>query len=130
MSLERRTRHAHYNLNYHLVFVPKYCRKILRERVADKLKVCFEAACTERDWLIHGLEVMPDHAHIFISVPPKWSPADVAKILKGTSARWLLKQFPHIRANGHLWTNSYYVGTAGAVSSDVINRYIAAQKGA
>ncbi|WP_223201902.1 transposase [Streptococcus pneumoniae] len=39
-----------------------------------------------RDWIVLGMEVMPDHAHIFVSVPPKWAPSDVAKILKGVSA--------------------------------------------
>lgn len=71
---------------------------------------------------------MPDHVELFVSVPPKWSPADIAKILKGRSARWLLKDFPQLKANGHLWTNAYYAGTAGVVSASIIERYIASQR--
>ena len=90
-----------------MVFVPKYRRKVLQGNVAERLKECFELACAEREWIIQGLEVMPDHVQLFVSVPPKWSPADIAKILKGTSARWLLKDFPELKVNGHLWTNAY-----------------------
>lgn len=129
MTVERTTRHSHYNLNYHLVFVPKYRRPILQGTVADRLKELFTVICQERDWLIHSMEVMPDHAHIFLSAPPKWAPSDVAKILKGASARWLLMDYPHLRTlSGHLWTNAFYVGSTGTVSSQVIERYIAAQK--
>ena len=128
MPLERATRHSNYNLNYHLVFVPKYRRKVLSDEVGKRLKELFEPICSEREWVILGLEIMPDHAHIFISAPPKWSPSDIAKILKGVSARWLMMEYPHLKKNGHLWTSAYYVGSAGSVSSDVIGRYIVAQK--
>lgn len=97
--------------------------------MAERLKELFSQICAERDWLIHGLEVMPDHAHIFLSAPPKWSPSDIAKILKGASARWLLMDYPQLRTNGgHLWTAAFYVGSTGTVSSDAIARHIAAQK--
>jgi putative transposase len=128
MTLERATRHSHYNLNYHLVFVPKYRRKVLGGKVGERLKELFEQICGEREWKIHGLEIMPDHAHIFISAPPKWAPSDIAKVLKGVSARWLMMEYPHLKANGHLWTSAYYVGSAGSVSADIIGRYIAAQQ--
>jgi putative transposase len=74
---------------------------------------------------------MPDHAHIFVSVPPKWAPSDVAKILKGVSARRILKEFPGLRGgegSGHLWTPSFYVGSAGNISAGVIERYIEEQR--
>lgn len=125
MTLERATRHSHYNLNYHLVFVPKYRRSVLKGQVAERLKELFERICKEREWVIHGMEIMPDHVHIFLSAPPKWAPSDIAKILKGASARWLLMDYPELRTRGHLWTNAFYVGSAGSVSSDIIGRYIA-----
>ncbi len=128
MALERATRHSYYNLNYHLVFVPKYRRSVLKGRVAERLKELFEHICQKREWVIHGMEIMPDHAHIFLSAPPKWSPSDIAKILKGASARKLLIDHPELRSRGHLWTNAFYAGSAGSVSSDIIGRYIAAQK--
>ena len=127
MPLERATRHSHYNLNYHFVFVPKYS-SVFKGLVAERLKALFEQICQERDWLIDGVEIMPEYAHIFLSAPPKWAPSDIAKILKGASARWLLMDYPELRKQGHLWTNAFYVGSAGSVSAESIGRYIAAQK--
>lgn len=74
-------------------------------------------------------EVMPDHVHRFVSVPPKHSPAELAELCKGASSRYLRQEFPAeinkpIWKVGTLWAPSYYVGTAGAVSADVIKRYI------
>lgn len=128
MALERSTRHSRYNLNYHLVAVPKYRRRILGGPVRERLIAVLNQVCAEREWLVLGLEVMPDHMHLFISCPPKWAPADIAKIVKGVTARRLLQEFPGLSAKGHLWTSAYYVGSAGSVSSEVIQRYIAAQK--
>jgi putative transposase len=129
VSLDRTTRHSDYNLNYHLVAVPKYRRRVLIGVVRDRLIETINALCAERDWTVLGLEVMPDHIHLFISCPPKWSPSDMAKIVKGVTARALLQEFPALRArNGSLWTSAFYVGTAGSVSSETIRKYIAAQQ--
>lgn len=128
---ERTTRHSHYNLNYHLVFTPKYRRQVFFGEVRERLIQVFRETCAERDWIVLGMEIMPDHAHIFVSVPPKWSPSDVAKILKGVSARRILQEFPKLRrgkGGGHLWTPSFYVGSAGNISAQTIQRYIESQR--
>lgn len=139
MPEERTTRHSHYNLNYHLVFTPKYRKHTFFGEVREKLMQVFRNTCAERDWQILGMEVLSDHVHLFVSVPPKWSPSDVAKILKGVSARRILQEYPKLRqrsrhsaklgrGSGHLWTPSFYVGSAGNISSDVIQRYIQDQR--
>lgn len=131
MPEERTTRHSLYNLNYHLIFTPKCRRHTFFGEVREKLMQVFEATYAERDWKILGMEVMSEHVHLFVSVPPKWSPSDVAKILKGVSARRILQEYPKLRrgrGGGHLWTPSFYVGSAGNISSDVIQRYIQDQR--
>ncbi|MFX9093457.1 IS200/IS605 family transposase, partial [Acinetobacter baumannii] len=80
-----------------LVFTPKYRGQVFFGEVRERLMQVFREACLMRDWIVLGMEVMPDHAHIFVSVPPKWAPSDVAKILKGVSARRILKEFPGLR---------------------------------
>lgn len=74
------------------------------------------------------MEVRPDHVHVFVgAVDPKYSPSDVVKYLKGVSGLALFKKFPELREqfrNGRLWSRSYYVGTAGKVSAETIQRYI------
>ena len=79
----------------------------------------------EHGYEVLGMEVMPDHVHIFLSAPPAISPAVIAKVFKGTSAKKLLMAFPHLKSKfwgGHLWNPSYYVGTAGHVSAETIKR--------
>ncbi|GGR38768.1 hypothetical protein GCM10008957_54740 [Deinococcus ruber] len=94
---ERSSRHGHFNLNDHLVFTPKDRRRSFFGPSRDRLMEIFTATCAERDWLIRGMEVMPDHVHLFLSCPPKWAPSDIAKILKGVSARLLLQAFPELK---------------------------------
>lgn len=128
MALERVARHSHYNLNYHVVMVTKYRRGVLGGAVRDLLIETLNGSCAERDWIVLGLEVMPDHVHIFLSSPPKWSPSNIVKILKGVSARRILHAFPQLSRRGHLWTNAFYAGTAGTVSSQTIQQYILNQR--
>jgi putative transposase len=74
---------------------------------------------------------MEDHVHVFLSAPPKVAPAIIAKILKGSTARTLFTKHPDLKnilRSGHLWNPSYYVGSAGHVSSEIIQRYMDEQK--
>ncbi len=80
---------------------------------------------------VKGLEVMPDHIHLFISVPPARAVAIAVKLIKGASARVLFVRLPGLKKRlwgGHLWNPPYYVGTAGHVSSETIQRYIERQE--
>lgn len=122
---------AVYNINYHFVWSTKHCRKVLLPPVDETLKRAIAVLCEEHDYELLALEVMPDHMHVFLSAPPKVAPAVIAKVLKGSTARTLFTKHPELKKKlwgGHLWNPSYYVGTAGQVSSDTIKRYIEAQK--
>ena len=81
----RTTRHSVYNINYHLVWIPKYRKKVLSEPVGSRLKTILGEVATENDYTILGMEVMSDHVHLFVSVPPCCSPAEVVKKFKGTA---------------------------------------------
>ena len=73
------------------------------------------------------LETDEDHIHVFVSAPPRFSPAKIANLLKGYTSRFLRELFPTLKkkcGNDQLWTHAYYVGTAGQVTTDVIRRYI------
>lgn len=122
---------AVYSINYHFVWSTKYRRKVLVPPVDETLKEAIGAVCGEHGYELLALEVMPDHVHVFLSAPPKVAPAVIAKVLKGSTARTLFAKHPELRkklCGSHLWNPSYYVGTAGQVSSDTIKRYIEAQK--
>jgi putative transposase len=126
-----RTSSAVYNINYHIVWCPKYRRGILKDSVESFLKSCLQTICETKKWEIFEMEVMPDHIHIFISAPPFEAPTDIVKILKGVTARRLFMEFPDLKKKlwkGSIWSPSYYVGTAGHVSAETIKRYIEEQK--
>jgi putative transposase len=126
-----RTSFAVYNINYHIVWCPKYRRGILKDKVEEFLKNCLQTICETKKWELLEMEVMPDHIHIFISAPPFEAPTNIVKILKGVTARRLFMVFPDLKKKlwkGSLWSPSYYVGTAGHVSAETIKRYIEEQK--
>ena len=124
---EGKTRWAHYNTAYHFVWIPKYRRRIFNEQRQAVCKEALVACCKTHGFTLLALETDVDHVHIFVSAPPRWAPATIVGLLKGTSSRELRTRFPELRricGREQLWTQVYYVGTAGAVSAQVIRRYV------
>jgi putative transposase len=124
---EGKTRWTHYNIAYHLIWIPKYRRKILTSDVEQATKELLAECCERHGLRLLALETDQDHVHVFVSAPPRYSPAQIANLLKGYSSRYLRERFPHLKrfcGKEHLWTQAYYVGTAGNVSAEVIRRYI------
>jgi putative transposase len=120
-------RNCLYQTAYHLSWCPKFPHDVLAGEVAAEVNQLLEAICCERRTPMIANEVQPNHIHLFLSIPPAAAIADVVKVLKGVSARYLFRCFPALRQRswgGHLWLPSYYVGTAGAVSTATIDRYI------
>ena len=117
-----------YLLNYHFVFIPKRRRKVLVGPVETRLKEVLAEKCVEMKWEILALLVMPDHVHLFLGTDPATAPNQVMHALKGYTSRILRQEFPHLNTLPALWTRSYFVSTAGAVSRATIQKYIAAQK--
>jgi putative transposase len=124
----RRTKHAVYDLKYQLVWIPKYRKNILGREVSDYLKAVFNKIAEEYEFGIDTMEVMEDHVHIFVEVPPRYSPARVVQIMKSLSAREVFKQFPDLRKQfwaGELWNDGYFVRSVGdKVTADIIRKYI------
>jgi putative transposase len=125
----KRTRHAHYNINYHLVWCPKYRRPVLVGDVAERLTELIAREVEVMDGSIFELVVMPDHVHLFASFPPDRAIAQIMHQLKGASSHPLRLEFPFLNSRlPSVWTRSYYVGTAGHVSAETIKRYIDEQR--
>jgi len=124
----RRTKHAVYDIKYHLVWIPKYRKDILDSDVRQYLKEVFGWIADEYEFHIDTMEVMEDHVHVFIEAPPKYSPSQVVQILKSISAREVFKKFPKLRKQlwaGELWSDGYFVRSVGdKVTSDIIRKYI------
>lgn len=123
-----KTRYTHYTIAYHLVWIPKYRRKILRGEVQTETKRLITECCERHDLKLLALETDIDHIHVFVSAPPRFSPANVANLLKGYSSRFLREKFPQLKkvcGKEHLWTQSYYVATSGVITEQDIRMYIA-----
>jgi putative transposase len=110
-----------------VIWCPEYRRDVLTGAIAAEVNTLLESVCRERGWPVISKEIQPDHIHLFLSIPPAIAVADTIKVLKGISARHLFQRFPVLRRRlwgGHLWSPSYYVGTAGAVGAETIQRCI------
>jgi putative transposase len=122
---------AVYNINYHIVWCPKYRKKILEGKVKEFLEDQLETIAATKDYKILEIQVMPDHIHLFIEANPFDSPTNIVKIFKGVTGLRMFKKFPKLREQlwrGVLWSPSYYIGTAGHVSAEVIEKYIKNQE--
>jgi putative transposase len=115
-------------INYHFVWCPKRRRKVLVGRVERDLHRLLIAKAKDLGSEPIALEIMPDHVHLFLNCPPTLSPSDAMFWLKGYTSRLLRQKYPHLERMSSLWTRSYFVSTAGNVSSSTIQRYIAEQK--
>lgn len=118
-----------YKNQLHIIFCPKYRRKVLVSGVDERLKeILFEIAKT-KDVEIKALEIMPDHVHIFIDFDPRLTLHKIVKDFKGISSRILREEFPHLKSRlPSLWTRSYFACSIGHISEETIKRYIENQK--
>lgn len=114
---------------YHVVWCPKYRRKVIGGRMEQRLKEIIVEVIDEKGaWLIE-VETMPDHVHLLVEVDPQFGVHKLVKAIKGRSSRLLRQEFPWLRSRlPTLWTNSYFVATVGGAPLSVIKRYVENQK--
>lgn len=133
----RTSSHSKHNINYHIVWIPKYRRKILTGRVERMLRSIIEAQCFVLGVELLALEIMPDHVHLFVGVKPEHRPFQIVKQIKGYSSHEMRKTLWEARQLGYakpwkkwkaLWARGYYCGSAGHVSQDAVKRYILEQQ--
>ena len=128
MSSVKRTSHAVYDLKYHMVWGPKYRKMILRGDLAKRLREVFGEISERYEFEIDTMEVKEDHVHLFLTAPPRYSPAGVVQIIKSISAKVVFEEFPEVKKQlwgGEFWSDGYFVRSVGdKVTSDVIRRYI------
>jgi putative transposase len=119
-----KTRYSHYNINYHLVWIPKYRRNVLVGQIKSDLEVAIPEIVKKLGVKIESFEVQPYHIHLFVSAPPRYSPASLINAFKGATSHRLRNKYQYLKSLPSMWTKTYYAGTAGNVSAEVIKRYI------
>ena len=118
-----------YSCKYHVVWCPKYRRKVLVGNIEVRLKELIKEICVELQCELIELEIMPDHVHLLVEVDPQFGIHTLIKNLKGKTSRILRKEF-HVLTTKlpTLWTNSYFVSTVGGAPMEIIKQYIENQK--
>ena len=118
-----------YSCKYHVVFCPKYRRPVLVNGVDERLKEIIHETSDQMSCEILELEIMPDQVHLLIEVDPQFGIHKAVKRIKGSSSRFLRKEFPWLKSRlPTLWSNSYFVATVGGAPIEVIKQYIEDQK--
>ena len=118
-----------YSCKYHVVWCPKYRRKVLVNGVDERLKELIEEVCCENRIDVIEMEIMPDHVHLLMEVDPQFGLHKAVKLIKGRTSHVLREEYPWLRSRlPSLWTNSYFASTVGGAPLSVIKQYIENQK--
>ena len=122
--------HLVYSCQYHVVFCPKYRRKILKPPYNEILKNLFLETAEKFQFTICEMEVMPDHVQLLIDCNPRFGICRCVKELKGYSSHVLRGEYPEIKRKlPTLWTRGAFISSVGSVSLEVVKQYIEDQKG-
>ena len=118
-----------YSCKYHVIWCPKYRRKVLKDGVDERLKEILMQVANEVKAEIFEMEVMEDHVHLLVEVDPQFGINQFVRKMKGVSSRTLRSEFPWLKSRiPSLWTNSYFVSSVGGTTLDVVKKYIEDQK--
>ena len=130
MTQQHHQNHATWECKYHVVFIPKYRKKAIFGVIKKRLGDVFHELARRRESKIEEGHLMPDHVHMLISIPPKYSVAEVIGFMKGKSSIWIAQNVERKARNftGHkFWARGYFVSTVGR-DEEMIRAYIKNQE--
>lgn len=123
------TKHLVYSCQYHVIFCSKYRRKVLTGDIETRLKELILEKQEEYSYEVLDMEVMPDHVHLLLDVDPMIGIITVVSKIKGYTSKQLREEFPLLKKRiPTLWTHSRFISTVGAVTLEVVKKYIEEQK--
>ena len=123
--------HTVLELKYHYVWKTKYSYPVLRAEIGLRLRDLLRQICSENEISIVQGNVRNNHVHVLVSAPSHLSPSKIAQYLKGKSSYRLLREFPDLKKRywgSHLWSRGYFCCTIGAVTEEMVKRYIEEQE--
>lgn len=122
--------HTKWKCQYHIVFIPKYRRKVMYGNVKADVREVLKKLCEFKKVEIVEGAVCTDHVHLCVSIPPKLSVSEFVGYLKGKSALMIFDKHPEIGSkwDRSFWARGYYVSTVGNITEDAIKRYIQEQQ--
>jgi len=117
-----------FNISYHLIWCPKYRRKVLVGDIKDRLTFLINEKAKDLELEIVDLNIQSDHVHLFVRSKPIHAPHFIVGQLKGYTSRILRKEFNKLRSRiPTLWTRSYYIDSVGKLNEYTIRKYIQQQ---
>ena len=122
--------HTRWKCQYHIVFIPKYRRKVMYGNVKADVREVLKKLCEFKKVEIVEGAVCADHVHLCVSIPPKLSVSEFVGYLKGKSALMIFDKHPELGSkwDRSFWARGYYVSTVGNITEDAIKRYIQEQQ--
>ena len=119
-----------YDIKYHIVWITKYRKPVLRGEVAERVRELIREICKAKDVDILKGHVSKNHVHIFVSVPPHISVSKIVQAIKGKTSRKLMMEYKSLNRafwGRHIWARGYFVASSGNVTDEVIMKYIEEQ---
>ena len=131
MSKYKKLSHVVYKCDYHIVWVPKYRFRVLKDAVKDMVDKDIRLLCEWKGCEVEELNVQEDHVHLMVSIAPKVSVSELMGTIKGKLAIKIFKSYPVLKKKpywgNHFWARGYFVSTVG-LNEDVIRRYVKYQE--
>ena len=130
MENYRKSSHTVYDIKYHIVWITKYRKQVLKGVIAERVRELIREICRAYDVEIIKGHVSKDHVHLFVSVPPDISVSKLVQRIKGKSAYKLLHEYKGLNREfwgQHMWARGYFVASSGNITDDVIMKYIEEQ---
>src|SRR3989339_1150260 len=130
MENSRKSSHPVYDIKYHIVWITKYRKPILRADIAQRMRELIREICRSKDVEIIKGHISHDHVHILVSVPPHISVSQLVKSIKGKTSRKMMMEYKALSRTfwgRHIWARGYFVASSGNVTDEVIVKYIEQQ---
>jgi len=118
------TKHRHM---YHIVWIPKYRKRVLQGKIAERIEELFRECADINRWELQELSVQPDHVHMLVQLPPSISVSSAVQYFKGGSSKVIREEFPELEEylwGDSFWGDGYFSETVGQVNWDMIKKYI------
>jgi putative transposase len=123
--------HTKHRLMYHIIWIPKYRKRILKGMLADRIKELLIQCADVNNWQIQEINVQVDHIHAIVQLDTKTSVARAIQLFKGGSSKKIREEFPELEEflwGDSLWSDGYFAETVGSCDEEVIKKYVQNQK--
>jgi len=116
-----------YRLMYHLVWIPKYRKRVLKDKISERIKELLHECADLNRWKIEELNIQPDHIHMLIQMRPEVSVSRMVQLFKGMTSKVIREEFPELKEflwGKSFWADGYFAETCGQTNEARMREYI------